>query len=359
MVDRFTATNGKPSGLGEDSSQHHSKSDSWVGVGRIGAFFLLIVVFAFALDHTITSALQKIDTSSFGVWNRIVHGRAGADILITGSSRALNHYDPAVIAAFTGTSSFNIGLNGSQIDMQLARLRTYLAHNPRPRLIIHNLDLYTFQLSHSEVYDPGQYIAYLDQPYLFESLERITPDMWKSRYIPLYGYVVEDLRFTWLKGIGFLLGWRPLEDHPLGFNPRSQAWTGDFEAFRAAHSSGLRVNIESRAVQELEALIKLCNDQMIELILVYSPEYREMQSITKNREEIFDLFRELSVRHSTPFWDYSDSDISEDRKNFYNSQHLNADGAAKFSGLIAARISAHSLVGAQTPLAGAKQLTTK
>ncbi len=41
-------------------------------------------------------------------------------------------------------------------------------------------------------------------------------------------------------------------------------------------------------------------------------------------------FDELSDRSGAPVWDYSGSPISTRRENFYNSQHLNADGAMNF-----------------------------
>jgi hypothetical protein len=308
------------------------------GLARLAAFGVLLIAMAFALDRGITHGLRTIPTSTFGVWNRIVDGQINADILVTGSSRAVNHYDPALIQSATGRTTYNIGLNGSQIDMQVARLRTYLAHNRKPKLIIHNLDLSTFLVSHGEVYDPGQYIPYLQEETLFASLRQIEPQFWKARALPLYGYVVEDLRFTWIIGIRSLLGHVPPEDHPLGFNPRHLRWTSEFDQFHKLHSEGVRIEIEPDGVRHMQDLLRLCRNQGIELVLVYSPEYREMQDLTLNRAEVFAKFRELGQAYGVPFWDYSDSWVSADRNKFYNSQHLNAAGAEDFSRLLADRI---------------------
>ena len=79
-------------------------------------------------------------------------------------------------------TAFNIGLNGSQTDMQLARLKTYLRHNKKPLLLIHNLDLFSFQTTHGGVYDPGQYVPYLEEPPISAALSRIDPDVWKARF---------------------------------------------------------------------------------------------------------------------------------------------------------------------------------
>jgi hypothetical protein len=77
-----------------------------------------------ALDRTVRFGMHQIETSGFGVSNRIMSGHVKAEILISGSSRALTHYESKVIAEMTKCSTFNIGGNGSQTDMQLAFLKT-------------------------------------------------------------------------------------------------------------------------------------------------------------------------------------------------------------------------------------------
>ena len=118
--------------------------------------FVFIVLTLFAFHQLIHFGLRRIETGGFGVTNRIVSGRVNAEIVISGSSRAFNHYDPRIIKAITGRSTFNIGRNGSQTDMQVAILKTYLQHNASPKLVIHNLDSFSF-VTTKEIYDPAQY----------------------------------------------------------------------------------------------------------------------------------------------------------------------------------------------------------
>ena len=72
-----------------------------------------------------------------------------------------------------------------------------------------------------------------------------------------------------------------------------------------------------------------------QLIFVYSPEYAEMQKLTKNRAEIFRCFHEVAAPYHVPVWDYSDWKYAGDTEYFTNSQHLNAHGAAVFSANLA------------------------
>jgi hypothetical protein len=309
------------------------------GLWRIGAFVVLVACLAFALDRLIDFGLQRIAVGEFGVWNRIVQGRINADIIISGSSRALTHYDPRVLQQTTGRSAFNIGLNGSQTDMQLARLKTYLRHNRKPQLVIHNLDAFSLQVTHGEVYDPSQYVPYLDEPALFEALSRVDRMTWKWRHLPLYGYATQDLRLNWMRGLRAWLVGEPANTHIDGYQPRHSAWTGEFEQFRIRHPNGLRVAVEPAGEQQLDELLSLCAEQNIRVVLSYSPEYLPVQAMTINRAEIMARFDALARRRGAVLLDFSASPISSQQSNFYNSQHLNVDGASAFSQELASRLS--------------------
>ena len=266
-----------------------------------------------------------------------MRGQINAQIVINGSSRALSGFDPRVIEATTGLSAYNIGRNGSQTDMQLAVLRAYLEHNRKPEIVIQSLDSFSFEATR-EVYNPAQYVPYLYDEELWRPLRQINPGIWKSRYIPLYGYVVDDMSMSWVLGLGTLSGWSPHEDFFLGFNPRSLKWTDEFKSFKAANPNGVNWPIDQEGRQSLEELVRLCKERGIQLIFVYPPEYSEMQGLTRNRKEVFDDFRELSAKYHVPFWDYSDWRYAGDTEYFQNSQHVNEDGAEVFSADLANRL---------------------
>lgn len=310
--------------------------------GRVVLFFCLFGLLAFGTNLLIDSGLRRIPTSDFGVMNRIVAGEINADILVSGSSRALTHYDTRTIERVTGQSAFNIGLNGSQTDMQLAVLKTYLKHNRRPRLVIHNLDPSAFAVSH-EIYDPAQYMPYLGEETLYGTLRRLNPKAWRWKYLPLYGYTVEDMRFTWMTGLRAWMGSYPAEDRHLGFQPRATAWTGDFAKFKAANPSGVEFPLDAQGMRDLEEIAALCQREKIPLIFVFSPEYHEMQAMGRNRRELFLRFSEICTRHQATLWDYSDSPLCLRQEFFYNSQHLNAEGASRFSQDLSRRLSESGL----------------
>ena len=93
-----------------------------------------------------------------------------------------------------------------------------------------------------------------------------------------------------------------------------------------------------RGIRDIAELVEVCKQQDIPLLLVYSPEYYEMQALERNRREVFARVREICDQFSVPLWDYSDSPIFPNRAYFYNSQHLNADGAKIFPTDLARRL---------------------
>jgi hypothetical protein len=317
--------------------QKQTHRSAWSGLLKIVCFFALIVLLLFGLNAMINSGLRHVKTSQFGVSNKIVQGKINAEIVISGSSRALTHYDPRIIERITGYSTFNIGLNGSQTDLQLARLKAYLKHNQKPKLLVQNLDLFSFLTSH-EIYDPAQYVPYLNEGSIYAGVRRVYPDAWKWKYLPLYGYAVEDMRFNWMIGLKALAGIQPKEDHVNGYRPRDTSWTGDFEKFRANNPDGVVVETEAQGVRDFEELLGLCAEQGIPVLIVYSPEYYEMQAIERNRKELLGKAKEMTGHFNFPLWDYSESPICRDRSNFYNSQHLNKRGASLFSEEFAGRL---------------------
>jgi|GEM_PF-808908 len=306
---------------------------------RLMSFFFVLAVIAVVLNWLFNFGLRRIKTSEFGASNLIISGQVNAQIVINGSSRALVHYDPRIIGRITGESTYNLGRNAAQTDMQLAFLKTYLRHNVKPLRILQNLDPYSFVLTR-EVYDPAQYLPYLNEPTLYEPLRKINPAAWKWKYIPLYGYAVEDMNFTWIKALKGVVGLNPREDYFLGYNPRDLQWTGDFERFQAQHTNGVRLNVESEGVQLLVELVETCQNDGIQVILVLSPEYIGSQTMSRNREEVVGRFQKIAEQFRTPFWDYSQSDICRNQSLFYNSQHMNRAGAELFSAEIARRLAA-------------------
>ena len=301
------------------------------GLLRICLFFCIGVIAAYTANEFIERALKRVNSGEIGVWNQIVRGEINAEILISGSSRGLAHFDSRIFQQELGKETYNISLNASRADLQLARLKTYLAHNKKPEILIQSLDIHSLAITR-EIYDPGQFMSFLDEAPLYEALRDLEPATWKWKHVPLYGYAVEDLRYSWLYGsVEAFLGRSADSRRKKGFDPRYRKWTGEFEAFRKANPNGVIIDFEPHGVEVMGELAELCDSEGIRLILVFSPEYFEMVLLAVNRVEIFEAFNILARESDLLFINYSEHEMSKDQTNFYNSQHLNASGAKAFS----------------------------
>ena len=262
-------------------------------------------------------------------------GGIDADILVSGSSRAVYHYDPRVIESYTGKKSFNIGRDGSKPDEQLALLKAYLRHNRKPQYLIQSLDVINLK-ANDGVTDPMSFVGWLDQDELYVEARSHKRYFMVYRYFPLVGF----MRTGAMKpSIEALLGHTTQAEGRLnGYHPQDKAWNDDFEAFRRQHPNGVTWPIEPAGRGALEDILELCRKEGISVILVYSPEYRECQELTVNRDKVFSVFQDISAKFNLPFWDYSQDAISSERAYFYNSSHLNRQGATVFSQVIAARL---------------------
>ncbi len=307
------------------------------GLLKILGFFLLCGLLAVVLDWAIDHGLKRITTSNYGVVNRVVAGRINTEVVISGSSRALAHYDPAIIGRVVGASAFNLGQDGSHTEEQLAILKAYLRHNARPKLVVQNLDMHTFTAT-KDILDPVQYLPHLAEPALYATLHRMNPEVWKWRYVPLYGYAVEDMRFHWMEGLMAWFGVQPAEDRFDGFGPTDAAWNQDFDRFKRRNPEGVSFSIDPAGVRALEEIITVCQSNGVGIVLVYSPQYQEMLELVDNRTEVFARFHEIADRFQVPLWDYSQSEICGRKEFFYNSQHLNLHGSEVFTTELANRL---------------------
>lgn len=300
------------------------------GIWRMGAFAVVAVIVALGVDRWITAGLRRAKDTATGDLHQVMSGQINAQIIVSGSSRAMAHYDPFILQQETGRSVFNLGRNGSHIDMQLAVLKAYLRHNTKPELIIQNMDPHTFAPT-TEVYDPAQYIPFLREDSLYEALVKIHPEAWKWKYIPLYGYAVEDMRLAWVEGAVNWFRHEVRARNMRGYSPKDKEWSGDFDRFKAQNPNGHKAEILPAGIRQFEDLIHTCKQAHAPLLLVFSPELFEMQAFTVNRDQLFRLFKEIAQREQIPFWDFSSSAVCKQRTYFVDSQHLNRRGASAFS----------------------------
>jgi hypothetical protein len=306
----------------------------------LGAALLLALFLHLALDL----GMRRIRYGTFGAFNRVARGQVNAEIVVAGSSRAHVHYDPEVIQAATSMTTFNLGREGAQTIVHAAILRHYLAHNRKPRLIIENADLHSLGYSY-ELYEPAQYMPYLHDPALYSLAKRI-PVLQKAYYLPVYGYVIDDVEFLHYLGLRALFGIQPPEIYRNGYFAKDANYSGAFLRAMLRNRKSLTYSSEPRCVEEMGLLLDEAKTRGIPCILVFSPVYREHLTLVDNLPEVMANLADVARRHGALFWDFSDlSPISGSSEYFADSSHMNRQGATLFSKILGQRLAAWFGVG--------------
>lgn len=289
-----------------------------------------LVVLMYLADWFFSSQLKHSRYGEFGVWNDIYSGNADADIAVYGSSRAMVHVDPLIIKDSLRLNAYNFGLNGHNFWLQYFRHKELLAHNKKPRIIIHSVDMFTL-VKRDDLFQMEQFLPYM--LYNKELQHWIGSYKGFSSYdfnIPLVRYYGQYKTMGKIFKTVVTGNRATSNDRALGFAAKNLPWTDDLVKARAQFPD-YRVEVDSASLALFDSYLKECINEGIAIVLVYTPEYIEGQDFVKNRAEVMNIFSSLAARYSIPFLDYSDDSISYKKEYFYNASHLNGTGARLFT----------------------------
>ncbi len=298
-------------------------------------FVIGFLIFVYILDMLIGFSVRKINVGEYGVLNKIDDGAINADILISGSSRALKAINPQIITQETGMSCFNIASDGSDLGVQFPKLKWYLNKNRKPRILIQDVSQFGGEIS-TTIYEPYKYVFYLSDDSLYYGLKQIDQRIWIHKYLfpsnllyynfDFYTRLFSELHQTLLNQDKYING----------YLPDNSRWAGNFELFKKERTKGINCYISQENVNYLYELKEYCENQRIILILIVLPNYYRLKEITHNAEEISMFYAKLENIPYVYYLNYVNIELASLEDNFYNFTHLNADGASKFSTKLAA-----------------------
>jgi hypothetical protein len=293
-------------------------------------FALVAVFLASAVDWAVTAGLHKTRAGNYSEWNDIRDGTASADVIIQGSSRAWTSFSPAIISSWTGLSCYNLGIDGYPVGMQMARYQVFREYNPKPKVIVQSLDMYGLGTP-DKIYQPAQFLAYLDDPFLRAELAQYHYFAWFDHLLPLVRYRGD--RNTLKVGALQLLGLRSYPSKKVnGYQGQDRVWDpAPLADFIAKHPDGTAYTMATAPRSAFADFLRRCHEEGVFAVLVYPPEYIQAQLLATNRTDILRAYKSMADEYGFPLLDYSADPICLDTQFFYNSQHLNRQGAERFS----------------------------
>jgi hypothetical protein len=299
---------------------------------KITFLIVLLSISLYALAYMVDTGLHKSRNTYFANWNDLYNSKINADLLIMGSSRAEFQVSPKILDSVLSLNSYNLGLSAWHFDMQYARFRMYLQHNRKPKYIIQNVDVYGFS-KRQDVADSPQFLPYIQDTILQNVTQNHKGEFnIYQKNIPLFKYKTESKLA--IEGFLGFIGFSDLYDTTSkykGYRGNDYVWNKDFESFKKRFPKGAKYKFDKEVKRQFEEYLAFCQRENIKVILVYAPEYFEVQPYYKNKSELINLCKESVKKYNCQFLDYSKNSLCYNRDYFYNSQHLNKQGAELFS----------------------------
>lgn len=236
-----------------------------------------------------------------------------ADVLVFGSSRAINHYVPKVIEDSLGMTCYNCGFHAQGIIFQYGRLR-YILNRYKPKMVIYDVE-YHFDLG------KGDNERYLDmlKPYCSDTCiaNYFKEFSWKE-YIKNYSHLYRyNSNF-----VDLLKDYSSGQDKSIqGFEPRKETMDYDVEK-----TSVNPVEVDSVKLYYLKKFVDACKKNHIPLVMFVSPRY-DVTSTT-----VHEPVKAFCEDNNVPYYDYfTDAYYQSHKELFADSRHLNEKGASIYT----------------------------
>lgn len=314
-------------------------------------FLLLPIVVVLLFDLY----LRNIETQYSAKYDGLMKMKTRAEVLFVGNSHAHYAINPLQMPRF---KAYNLAMVSQQLyfDKRLT-MKAINEGVKNLRYLFISVDYHTLSTSSQDERNAWSFYAngirYKDQDYTKAIL---SPFIWG--YTPRVSYTIarralkrrlkyggEAVPFHVERGVNvtdsLTLGFLGLEGTKEStFKPSEYRKIA--AKFREEPTSGERAAV----LADLHQFIRFLKEHNIQPILFSSPTYREYNQTldsaqtARNLHDIETICRE----HDIPYWRH-DNDARFTRADFYNPDHLNKQGAAKFSRILDERLAAHENIG--------------
>ncbi|MEQ9062883.1 MAG: hypothetical protein RIE58_01815 [Vicingaceae bacterium] len=243
------------------------------------------------------------------------------EILILGSSRALNDLDAAEIEKATNSACYNLGYSGSNLDFHLSVLRIALESELSPTKVLLTVDhSQSFKANNQGIFRNDKLLPYSSYNQVYREIcDHTNQIYWLGR-----GFWMYRENDNFFNALNYLKNGQDLPDITSNIDDHgSVILTGRSPKFNVI---GEDVGMEpyskdgeaDHLIKSLEEIIEICLARDIQLSLVFPPvlKFRAVGF----RERIDEL-----VKRRAEILDFSSLNLEEEY--FYDNGHLNKKGA--------------------------------
>ncbi|MCH5217607.1 MAG: hypothetical protein J1F07_03495 [Muribaculaceae bacterium] len=268
------------------------------------------VVFSLIIDGTTKGSFnQKID------WTR----QKDADVAIIGASRASHHYNPKIFEDSLGLNAINYGIDGRNIYVHYAVLKSLIAHSMKPSTVILDVsgvdeyDMPGFNKERISILHP-----YVNDTTVSEILEDLM-DPAELAFVRMSGLVRHNSGL-----LQYIKENANKNDDGKGYVPLFNTWNYELEERAEAMKE------DPEKLRYIKKFIATCKENDIDLIIVKSPLYSKSSS-----RDGRDAIERISLQMGATYFDFEgDTLFLAHREWFSDPDHLNHEGATQFSNMI-------------------------
>lgn len=297
---------------------------------KIAIFFIAAYLLALGLDAVISHGLAKSAGYPQQVWREIRSGDYSSDIVIMGTSRALEHYDPYIIDSITGLQSYNLGMGGYSVNVELMKYRYFLHYNPQPQYIIYDVDHLLLQIDTAvHQHQSEQFLPLFYDGSIRHDLMQVGYS-WTDAYIPMvryWGYQIQNKR-----GILEALNLKHYHDYPSykGHCPDPDPW----DPVRLHITDSVPYRVDKEAMRMFEMFVNECNVRGAKLIFVTSPIYYSYVEMSPVWNQYIAYMDSIAQANNIPYFNYMNHSICHDSTMFNAGVHLTPEGTKRFSEIL-------------------------
>lgn len=262
------------------------------------------------------------------------------DCLIVGASHGYRGFDPTVIDPILGTTSYN--LSGALMTMRgrYELLKLEVSRNPVKTVVL--------EVSYNTLTRNRRQEGTEGDLYTMARLDRFTD---RTRFF--FGFFAAEWGDVYYKfvseGVDVILD--KLEGKyrkdsrtryrgylPTGMEPAYE-FTDEYQSVYKSRWRWLQTEIDPWNLDYLDKIVELCEEEDIELVLVTTPLSKEFLCSYGDFDEFYDWYRAYAWEHGLRYYDFNlyreKEALLPDKTMFYDTLHLNDEGAALFSRLFA------------------------
>lgn len=302
---------------------------------------LLFIVALVAADQlaglALRAAFERTQVGDAGGMVNHVLDHGDVDVIVFGSSRAAHHVDSERLERATGMTVYNAGIEGQGVFAARALQTLVLERETRARLFL-------LQVEPSEFFAPEPHRAKMFLPFARESsavrdqLAAIDPMVRVKLMSAVYPFNSK------LPSLARNIGSSAPRDQ---FAARPGTVEGPPRApeyFAAGIPTSPPFAHDPRTVQALESFVDAARARGIDVVLFTGPRYRSGGEAPAFKS-VVERLEALSYREGVTFFPLDEVDHPEllSSSLFRDPNHLNAEGAARFTEVLASALAASEL----------------